>query len=420
MTPPPEDNPNKRTWKPHPKDEDLSLPPIRQMFPPGLPSDPSLDWQPATPPSVVSPTGTSPTGTSPTGTSPTGVSPTRTQFQFLGHSTPPEYVISSDPHKRRRVSFEQEREHDRASQVPRFYTATHQAVSQPQSPSREVRPSYTPFTGSGPSSPYYDGYSTWRSMELPIRINQHGRIETLPAMRTHPMPNFEPGAGENVRRQGHTGDQYILGSPRRSSFATENGYPTENGYHTENGYPIENGYLGNVGGHGYRQQGYGYGYHPNRTHSLSVGSGPPGRPSFSSAYENHHYPHYAGDYSMPNGDGNKRKRRGNLPKEVTEKLRTWFVGHIAHPYPSEDEKQRLVRETGLQLNQISNWFINARRRQLPHLIKDANVENDVINGLSKDGKPKDPQHEAAEKSVYKNLKNSSKGHQTRGLKRGSV
>jgi len=48
-----------------------------------------------------------------------------------------------------------------------------------------------------------------------------------------------------------------------------------------------------------------------------------------------------------------------------------------HPYPTEDEKQELMRQTGLQMNQISNWFINARRRQLPELINQARAEYDA-------------------------------------------
>ncbi|OBT79677.1 hypothetical protein VF21_01465 [Pseudogymnoascus sp. 05NY08] len=72
--------------------------------------------------------------------------------------------------------------------------------------------------------------------------------------------------------------------------------------------------------------------------------------------------------------GGGRKRRGNLPKETTDKLRAWFVGHLHHPYPTEDEKQDLMVRTGLQMNQISNWFINARRRQLPSMISNARAE----------------------------------------------
>ena len=57
---------------------------------------------------------------------------------------------------------------------------------------------------------------------------------------------------------------------------------------------------------------------------------------------------------MQNGDGGKngpqRKRRGNLPKETTDKLRNWFHSHLHHPYPTEDEKQELMMLTGLQMS----------------------------------------------------------------------
>ncbi|KAG6007959.1 hypothetical protein E4U21_005320 [Claviceps maximensis] len=78
------------------------------------------------------------------------------------------------------------------------------------------------------------------------------------------------------------------------------------------------------------------------------------------------------------GETKQRKRRGNLPKETTEKLRAWFIAHLQHPYPTEDEKQDLMRQTGLQMNQISNWFINARRRQLPTMINNARAESDAM------------------------------------------
>ncbi|UPX10603.1 homeodomain super, variant 2 [Ascochyta rabiei] len=57
-----------------------------------------------------------------------------------------------------------------------------------------------------------------------------------------------------------------------------------------------------------------------------------------------------------------RKRRGNLPKEATNLLKEWFNANRQSPYPSEDQKLDLCRATNLSLNQVSNWFINARRR----------------------------------------------------------
>ncbi|KAI7869145.1 homeobox KN domain-containing protein [Spinellus fusiger] len=63
-----------------------------------------------------------------------------------------------------------------------------------------------------------------------------------------------------------------------------------------------------------------------------------------------------------------RRRRGNLPKPVTAILKQWLFNHYDNPYPSEDEKGVLRDLTHLTLSQISNWFINARRRLLPHII----------------------------------------------------
>jgi hypothetical protein len=51
-------------------------------------------------------------------------------------------------------------------------------------------------------------------------------------------------------------------------------------------------------------------------------------------------------------EGKQRKRRGNLPKETTDILRAWFISHLQHPYPTEDEKQELMRLTGLQMSEF--------------------------------------------------------------------
>lgn len=71
----------------------------------------------------------------------------------------------------------------------------------------------------------------------------------------------------------------------------------------------------------------------------------------------------------------RKRRRGNLPKHVTEYLKRWLILHKKHPYPTEREKQNLADETGLMVNQISNWFINARRRILQPLIESENRQH---------------------------------------------
>ena len=58
------------------------------------------------------------------------------------------------------------------------------------------------------------------------------------------------------------------------------------------------------------------------------------------------------DGSSEQGDGKQKRRRGNLPKTVTDTLRVWFTEHIAHPYPTEEEKQILMSQTGLTISQV--------------------------------------------------------------------
>ncbi|EME30635.1 Homeobox protein knotted-1-like 8 [Galdieria sulphuraria] len=60
--------------------------------------------------------------------------------------------------------------------------------------------------------------------------------------------------------------------------------------------------------------------------------------------------------------GMPRIRRENLSKEKVMRLKEWFDTHIQHPYPTESEKQQLCQETGMQMQQITNWFINQRKR----------------------------------------------------------
>ncbi|XP_020583567.1 homeobox protein knotted-1-like 13 isoform X2 [Phalaenopsis equestris] len=58
----------------------------------------------------------------------------------------------------------------------------------------------------------------------------------------------------------------------------------------------------------------------------------------------------------------RKRRAGKLPGDTTSTLKAWWQSHSKWPYPTEDDKAGLVQETGLQLKQINNWFINQRKR----------------------------------------------------------
>ena len=73
------------------------------------------------------------------------------------------------------------------------------------------------------------------------------------------------------------------------------------------------------------------------------------------------YPYAAAGMSQPGpmypsseaGDSRNRRRRGNLPKPITDILRAWFQDHLDHPYPTEEEKAMFIQQTGLSQNQVS-------------------------------------------------------------------
>ena len=59
-----------------------------------------------------------------------------------------------------------------------------------------------------------------------------------------------------------------------------------------------------------------------------------------------------------------KKKSTSLPPETVDYLKSWMMSpeHIAHPYPTEQEKAQIMQDTGIELKQLTNWFVNNRKR----------------------------------------------------------
>ena len=64
----------------------------------------------------------------------------------------------------------------------------------------------------------------------------------------------------------------------------------------------------------------------------------------------------------------KRKKREKTSPTSQKLLKQWLFAHSYHPYPNDEEKSELCYQTNLTLQQLNNWFINARRRILPSFV----------------------------------------------------
>lgn len=67
--------------------------------------------------------------------------------------------------------------------------------------------------------------------------------------------------------------------------------------------------------------------------------------------------------NLNTGMGEKDAKVGaRFSREALRILRGWLSTHASHPYPTDEEKESLRRQTGLNKTQITNWLANARRR----------------------------------------------------------
>ncbi len=56
-------------------------------------------------------------------------------------------------------------------------------------------------------------------------------------------------------------------------------------------------------------------------------------------------------------------RRANFPPATIEILQQWLFEHASYPFPTDAEKTQLSERANITVKQVSDWFMNARRRR---------------------------------------------------------
>ncbi|KAK4103743.1 hypothetical protein N658DRAFT_421095 [Parathielavia hyrcaniae] len=85
-----------------------------------------------------------------------------------------------------------------------------------------------------------------------------------------------------------------------------------------------------------------------------------------------------------NAGSSKAKAGARFSRESVKILKNWLSTHSKHPYPNDEEKDMLQKQTGLSKTQITNWLANTRRRH-----KNAVVHRSTSPGVRKWSSPID-------------------------------
>ncbi|CAB3364183.1 Hypothetical predicted protein [Cloeon dipterum] len=103
------------------------------------------------------------------------------------------------------------------------------------------------------------------------------------------------------------------------------------------------------------------------------------------------------------------KRRSNLPKDAIGVMNNWLRQNLKHAYPTDSMKEQMARSTGLTLVQVSNWFINARRRYLAQLIAEAGLDESETHKIRRRGKnqPREPAKPATDRKLPAKFRTTS-------------
>lgn len=128
------------------------------------------------------------------------------------------------------------------------------------------------------------------------------------------------------------------------------------------------------------------------------------------------------------------RKASSLPLDTVEYLKAWMMSpeHIAHPYPTEQEKAQIMAETGIEMKQLTNWFVNNRKRFWKPRVESAQFKKSIANAPSPRAHPSSnkndgqlgianhrPKRNKPEKQATSFLPSSSGSSSTRGRGRAS-
>ena len=66
----------------------------------------------------------------------------------------------------------------------------------------------------------------------------------------------------------------------------------------------------------------------------------------------------------------KKPANGRLiSPEAIQILKDWLLANAHHPYTTDEQRDALCRQTGLNRMQVKNWLTNGRRRLLRPMLK---------------------------------------------------
>ncbi|KOG99424.1 Tos8p [Saccharomyces eubayanus] len=179
----------------------------------------------------------------------------------------------------------------------------------------------------------------------PMTIGQNNNAALNQSVHSFPVLYKTPDIASNGERD------YIIavGAPPTSSMAEYEHLPVYNHYQDQRqgqAYPVNSNHTV-IGSYAMPQP---VGISSNKVFSSSTNRKIATRPNTKPSVKE----------KRNKGHG----KRSNLPGATVHILNKWLLEHINNPYPTLQEKRELLAQTGLTKLQISNWFINARRRKV--------------------------------------------------------